>query len=174
MRPFALSADYEIRGDSLAFDTPEQQLKEIRAFGDAWVGAKPDSGSGDRDWIAGQKVVAAFIPRDSAGKPRPALSSVLATGDARALYRLIQAGDKKASITYNKADSIRITMRVTPDSISVADVTALGNVEGIHLQPAPVRAKPDSAKADSARADTTRSAQSGLARRSLPVARFSR
>ena len=174
VRPFALSADYEIRGDSLAFDTPEQQLKEIRAFGDAWVGAKPDSGTGDRDWIAGQKVVAAFIPRDSAGKPRPALSSVLATGDARALYRLIQAGDKKASITYNKADSIRITMRVTPDSISVADVTALGNVEGIHLQPAPVRAKPDSAKADSVKADTTRSAQSRVGRRPLPVARFSR
>jgi hypothetical protein len=114
VRPYALSADYEIRGDSLAFDTPEQQLKEIRAFGDAWVGAKPDSGTGDRDWIAGQKVVAVFVPRDSAGKPRPAISSVLATGDARALYRLIQAGDKKASITYNKADSIRITMRGDP------------------------------------------------------------
>jgi len=174
VRPFALSADYEIRGDSLAFDTPEQQLKEIRAFGDAWVGAKPDSGTGDRDWIAGQKVVAAFVQRDSAGKPRPALSSVLATGQARALYRLRQSGDTKASITYNKADSIRITMRVTPDSISVADVTALGNVEGIHLQPAPERAKPDSARADSAKADTTRSAQSRVARRPLPVARFSR
>ena len=174
VRPYALSVDFEIRGDSLAFDTPEQQLKEIRAFGDAWIGAKPDSGTGDRDWIAGQKVVAAFVQRDSAGKPRPALSSVLATGEARALYRLRQAGDAKASITYNKADSIKITMRVTPDSISVADVTALGNVEGIHLQPAPARAKPDSARADSAKADTTRSAQSRVARRPFPVARFTR
>ena len=173
VRPFALSTDYEIRGDSLAFDTPEQQLKEIRAFGDAWIGAKPDSGTGDRDWIAGQKVVAAFVPRDSAGKPRPALSSIEATGSARALYRLRQAGETKASITYNKADSIRITMRVTPDSINVADVTALGNVEGIHLQPAPTRARPDSAKADSARADTTRTALR-VARRPWPVARFTR
>ena len=104
-------------------------------------------------------------------KPRPALSSVVATGDASALYRLIQAGDKKASITYNKADTIRITMRVTPDSISVADVTALGNVEGIHLQPAPP-AKPDSAKADSVKADTTRTARHGAVRRPSSVARL--
>jgi hypothetical protein len=152
VRPYALSTDFEIRGDSLAFDTPEQQLKEIRAFGDAWVGAKPDSGTGDRDWIAGQKVVAAFVPRDSAGKPRPALSSVVATGAARALYRLQQSGQTRASITYNKAKEIRITMRVTADSVNVADVTALGDVEGIHLQPAPVRAKPDSIKADSLKA----------------------
>jgi hypothetical protein len=172
VRPYALSADYEIRGDSLAFDTPEQQLKEIRAFGDAWVGAKPDSGTGDRDWIAGQKVVAAFVQRDSAGKPRPALSSVLATGQARALYRLRQAGEARASITYNKADSIKITMRVTPDSISVADVTALGNVEGIHLQPAPVRAKPDSLKADSTKADTTRTPGLSVVRRPTSVARL--
>lgn len=148
VRPYAVSTDYEIRGDSLAFDTPAQQLKEIRAFGDAWVGAKPDSGTGDRDWIAGAKVVAGFVPRDSAGKVRPALQSVVANGSARALYRLRQAGQTRASITYNKAQEIRITMRVTADSVTVQDVSAIGDVEGIHLQPQPPRAKPDSAKAD--------------------------
>ena len=182
VRPYALSSDYEIRGDSLAFDTPAQQLKEIRAFGDAWVGAKPDSGSGDRDWIAGDQVVASFVERDSAGKKSPALSSVVATGEARALYRLRQAGETKASITYNKAKEIRITMRVTNDSVNVADVTAIGDVEGIHLQPAPAKAKPDSIKADSTKADTTRAARPplalsprpGQAVRSLPFARSPR
>lgn len=174
VRPLALSSDYEIRGDSLAFDTPGQQLKEIRAFGDAWVGAKPDSGSGDRDWIAGDKVVASFVERDSAGKKSPALSSVVATGAARALYRLRQAGQAQASITYNKAKEIRITMRVTNDSVNVADVTALGDVEGIHLQPAPARAKPDSIKADSVRVDTTGVVRPAPAIRRLPLARFPR
>jgi hypothetical protein len=171
VRPYAVSTDYEIRGDSLAFDTPEQKLKEIRAFGDAWVGAKPDSGTGDRDWISGAKVVAGFVDRDSAGKSRPTLQNVVATGDARALYRLRQAGDPKASITYNKAKEIRITMRVTPDSVGVADVTAIGDVEGIHLQPAPARAKPDSLKADSTKADTT-SVRPPLARGPSSVARL--
>ncbi len=170
VRPFALSSDYEIRGDSLAFDTPEQKLKEIRAFGDAWIGAKPDSGTGDRDWIAGQKVVAAFVDRDSAGKPRPTLQSVVATGAARALYRLRQAGQAQASISYNKAREIRITMRVTPDSVGVADVTAIGDVEGIHLQPQPPRARPDSVKADSVKADTTAVRLSPVARRLSPFA----
>lgn len=170
VRPYAVSADFEIRGDSLAFDTPEQKLKEIRAFGDAWIGAKPDSGTGDRDWIAGQKVVAAFVDRDSAGKPRPTLQSVVSTGSARALYRLRQAGQAQASITYNKAREIRITMRVTPDSVSVADVTAIGDVEGIHLQPQPPRAARDSTKADSAKADTTRTAGRPVVLRPSPLA----
>lgn len=174
VRPFAISSDYEIRGDSLAFDTPGQQLKEIRAFGDAWVGAKPDSGSGDRDWIAGNKVVASFVERDSAGKKSPALSSVVATGAARALYRLQQAGQAQASITYNKAREIRITMRVTNDSMSVADVTAIGDVEGIHLQPAPAKARPDSIKADSTKADTTGPVRRPLAVRHSPLARTPR
>jgi len=165
VRPYAVSSDYEIRGDSLAFDTPGQKLKEIRGFGDAWVGAKPDSGTGDRDWIAGARVVAAFVDRDSAGKPRPTLQSVVATGDARALYRLRQAGRAQASITYNKANEIRITMRVTPDSVSVADVTAIGDVEGIHLQPMPPRPARDSAKADSSKVDTTRATRPPFAAR---------
>ena len=121
--------------------------------------------------IAGDTVVAGFVDRDSAGKSRPTLQNVVATGDARALYRLRQAGDPKASITYNKAKEIRITMRVTPDSVGVADVTAIGDVEGIHLQPAPAKAKPDSLKADSTKTDTTRT-RPMLARRPSPVDRL--
>jgi len=154
IRPLALSTGYEIRGDSVAFDTPGQTLKEIRAFRSAWIGATPDSGTGDRDWIAGDSVRATFVTRDSAGAKRPALDRIESRGAARALYRFRQPGEEKASLTYNKANLIVVTMRLIGDSVTVDSVYARGSVEGIHVQPARLRA--DSASVDSlrARADT--------------------
>ncbi len=154
VRPLALSNDYEIRGDSLAFDTPERELKEIRAFSAAWVGAKPDS-AGDRDWVSGEKVIASFVTRDSAGTKRPALQRMEATGRARSLYRMVQSGQGRPSVSYTIADTIIITMKVSPDSVTVDRVFATGSVEGVHLQPA--LARPDSLRADTLRTavDTT-------------------
>ena len=155
VRPLALSSGYEVRGDSMAFDTPEQALKEIRAFGNAWVGAVPDSGTSDRDWIAGDTVRAEFVKRDSAGSDKTSVKLIEARGQASALYRLRQGGQTRASITYNKGDLIRIRMRLTGDSTQVDSVEVVGNVEGIHLQPAPARR--DTTKTDT----TTRSDRSG-------------
>ena len=149
VRPLALSSGYEVRGDSMAFDTPEQALKEIRAFGNAWVGAVPDSGTSDRDWIAGDTVRAEFVKRDSAGSDKTSVNLIEARGQASALYRLRQGGQTQASITYNKGDLIRIRMRLTGDSTQVDSVEVIGNVEGIHLQPAPP------GRRDTARTDTT-------------------
>jgi hypothetical protein len=153
VRPVALSADYEVKGDSVAFDTPRRELKEIRAFGTAWLGAKPDS-AGDRDWVAGDAVTASFTQRDSAGVRRPALERLEAKGNGRALYRFRQGDQAKPSISYTKADLIVVTMRVTPDSVQVDSVFARGNVEGVHLQPG---FRADSLRADSlrTRVDTT-------------------
>ena len=157
IRPLALSSGYEVRGDSMAFDTPEQALKEIRAFGSAWVGAVPDSGTSDRDWIAGDTVRAEFVKRDSAGSDQTSVKLIEARGTASALYRLRQAGQTQASITYNKGDLIRIRMRLTGDSTQVDSVEVIGNVEGIHLQPAPPRR-------DTARTDTTASSDGRMVR----------
>jgi hypothetical protein len=152
VRPLALSTDYEVRGDSVAFDTPRRELKEIRSFGNAWLGAKPDS-AGDRDWVAGDSVTASFVTRDSAGVKRPALQRLAARGNGRALYRFWQGGQAMPSISYTKADLIVVTMLVTADSVKVDSVFARGNVDGAHLQPG---FRPDSLRADSlrTRADT--------------------
>lgn len=154
VRPVALADAYEVRGDSLAFDTPNRKLKEVRAFRGGWVGARPDS-SGDRDWVAGDSVTASFLIRDSAPAARPTLEKLEARGQAKALYRFVQAGQPKPSISYTKADRIVVTMKVIGDSTTVDNVFALGNVEGVHLQPGIVR--PDSLRADSLRVrrDTT-------------------
>jgi hypothetical protein len=148
VRPVALSTDYEVRGDSVAFDTPKRELKEIRSFGSAWLGAKPDS-LGDRDWVGGDTVTAGFVQRDSAGVKRPALQRLEAKGNGRALYRFSQAGQARPSISYTKADLIVVTMLVTADSVKVDSVFARGNVDGVHLQPG-FRADSLRARADTA------------------------
>jgi hypothetical protein len=147
VRPVALSEDFEVRGDSLAFDTPGGALREVRAFGEAWVGARPDSASGEQDWIAGDTVVASFVERDSAGTTRTAIERIEATGAARALYRLQQQGQEGVSLSYSRADRIVIRMRVTADSVAVDSVIATGNVDGLHLQPVPARPAADTTRA---------------------------
>lgn len=151
-RPVALSQDYEIRGDSVAFDTPAQVLTEIRAFRNAWLGAKPDS-AGDRDWVAGDSVVATFTQRDSVGAKRPLLKRLQTAGNGKALYRFTQEGQPRASFNYTKADLILVTMRLAGDSVQVDSVFARGNVEGVHLQPSVLRADTTAAP-DSLRAAT--------------------
>lgn len=149
VRPVAVAEDYVVRGDSLAFDTPEQELREIRAFGGAWLGTAADSAE-ERDWVSGDTVRASFAPRDTADG-RPSLKELESRGSARALYRMALAGQSEPSLEYMVADQIRILMRLG-DTVTVDSVWALGVKDGVHLQPAlrPAAARPDTA----ARRDT--------------------
>lgn len=141
LRPAAQSSDgFEVRGDSVAFDTPGQRLKEARAFGNGWMGAKPDSISGERDFVAGDTVTVSFLAvEDSTGAPRTVLDSLQARGNALALYRMVQPPPNdggRLAIVYTRATSILITMKVGADGQSTVDqVRSVGDVDGIHLQP---------------------------------------
>ena len=68
-------------------ETPKQQLRELRAFGEAWLAAAVDSVTKERDWIAGDTVLAAFAPRDSADAESTALRQMTAIGSARAFQQ---------------------------------------------------------------------------------------
>ena len=149
LRPRALSADYEVKGDSLVIETPKQQLDAVRAYGNGWAGFTPDTAGTRRDWISGAIVVVHFVQRDSAGVTKNAVRELTATTRARSYYQM--AADKpgdRPSINYTRADTIVVTMRVTADSNTVDRVAARGNVDGLHLQPA-------LARADSTRRDST-------------------
>ncbi|MDZ4673871.1 MAG: hypothetical protein SGI84_05415 [Gemmatimonadota bacterium] len=141
LRPAAQSSEgFEVRGDSVAFDTPGQRLTEARAFGNGWMGAKPDSIGGERDFVAGDTVTVSFrADADSTGAPRTLLDSLQARGNALALYRLLQPPPNdggRLAIVYTRAASILITMKIGTDGQSTVDqVRSIGDVDGIHLQP---------------------------------------
>jgi hypothetical protein len=146
IRPYAASPAYAMRADSLALDTPAQQLKEVRGFGSAWLGGTIDSVSKQRDWMRGDTVVANFIQRDSAGTRRAALSRIVARKGAQS-YHLDpnQRHPERPSINYARGDVIVMTMSQTPKG-GVDRVDVRGRVDGIQLEAAEAAAVPDSAR----------------------------
>jgi hypothetical protein len=145
LKPRALTADYEIRGDSLAFDTPGQQLTEIRAYRKAWVGGKLDTLARERDWITGDTVVASFSRSDSAGTSRTTLRQLAAAGSARSYYRIVdkKSNEARPSINYSRGDRITVHMK-SSGSREVDQVKIDGHVDGVHLKP--VRPEPDTTR----------------------------
>ncbi|MGE0553794.1 MAG: hypothetical protein AB7R55_10240 [Gemmatimonadales bacterium] len=156
-RPHAVTEEYEAKGDSLVIESPDQRLSSLRSYGDAWVGLKTDSASGERDWISGGVVEVDFAERDSLGVKTTAVKEVRAERSAHTYYRMAaETPGGRASVNYTRADRIRVVMLVDALKNEVERVFAEGNVDGVHLQPGVLRA--DSTRADSAarRPNTTR------------------
>ena len=140
-RPVGLAGDYELRGDSLAIDTPGGALKEVRAFFSAWAGTKPDSASGERDWVAGDTVIVRFVETDSAGKKQTKVQQLEAMDSARSFYRAADKGKaedptKKAQPSLNYARADRIVLRMaTSGEGGMERADLFGHVDGIQLEP---------------------------------------
>jgi hypothetical protein len=147
IRPRGVTSSHELRGDSLAFDTPDQQLRAIRSFTGAWIGGKVDPVGGERDWIAGDTVVVSLVPWDSAGTERTAVEMVDARGSARSYYRVAGGGGPLSSINYSRGNQIIVRMK-PPGEQGVERVDIHGEVDGVHLES--IAVQPDSAVADTA------------------------
>jgi hypothetical protein len=133
-RPFANSPSYAMRADSLALDTPAQQLKEVRGFGSAWLGGAIDAPSKQRDWMRGDTVIAQFIQRDSAGTRRASLSRIVARKGAQSYHLDPDARHPdRPSINYSKGDVIVMTMKQGARA-GVDRVDIRGQVDGIQLE----------------------------------------
>jgi hypothetical protein len=146
-RPYANSPSYAMRADSLALDTPAQQLKEVRGFGAAWLGGTVDSASKQRNWMRGDTVVAQFVQRDSAGAKRAALSRIVARKGAQSYH--IDPSLKhpdRPSINYARGDVIVMTMKQGART-GVDRVDIRGQVDGIQLEASDVTPAADSLKA---------------------------
>ncbi|MHB1328819.1 MAG: hypothetical protein ACYC2K_11515 [Gemmatimonadales bacterium] len=144
VRPSLVSSDYLVRGDSLRVEMPNQRLTSLRAFGGGWVGFSGDTASAGsrRDWISGDTVAVAFLSLGAGASEQTKIREVEAIQNARSYYQLApERGQTKGSINYTRAKRILVTMRITPDSNTVQQVDAVGEVDGIHLQPALTRAR---------------------------------
>jgi hypothetical protein len=134
IRPYASSPAYAMRADSLALDTPGQQLKEVRGFGTAWLAGAIDAASKQRDWMRGDTVVAQFVQRDSAGTRRSALNRIVARKAAQSYH--IEPSPKypqRPSINYARGDVIVMTMKHGVRT-GVDRVDIRGQVDGIQLE----------------------------------------
>lgn len=138
-RAVAVNPEYELRADSLAVDSPGQELREVRGFGAAWAGFRADSTATEPDWITGDTVVIRFArvaAADSADSAKTRVVAVEARGAAKSFYRVVDKDkpDAKPGLNYARADRIVISMRTAGDE-GVERVDFFGNVDGIQLQP---------------------------------------
>jgi hypothetical protein len=147
IRPYATSPSYAMRADSLALDTPGQQLKEVRGFGTAWLGGTIDAKTSQRDWMRGDTVVAQFVQRDSAGTRSSALSRIIARKGAQS-YHLDadQKHPERPAINYARGDVIVMTMKQGVKT-GVDRVDIRGQVDGIQLEASDATPAADSARA---------------------------
>ncbi|HKP48400.1 MAG TPA: hypothetical protein VJU17_00200 [Gemmatimonadales bacterium] len=134
IRPNANSPAYAMRADSLALDTPGQQLKEVRGFGKAWLGGTIDPRTKQRDWMRGDTVVAQFVQRDSAGTQHAALSRIVARKGAQSFH--LDPSPRypdRPSINYARGNVIVMTMKSGPQG-GVDRVDVQGLQDGIQLE----------------------------------------
>jgi hypothetical protein len=135
LRAHAVSPKREIRSDSLALESPGGNLKQARAFGKAWLGGETDSASAERDWLAGDTVIAQFEPRDSAGSTRTVLTQIEATGAARSLtVEPQETRPKQPTINYARGNAILVTLK-GDGSEEVEQVRIRGQVDGVQIEP---------------------------------------
>ena len=135
-RPSATSPSYAMRADSLALDTPGQQLREVRGFGTAWLGGTIHAGGRERDWMRGDTVVARFATRDSAGTSRAVLRRIEARHAAQSYHLETNArAPGRPSINYARGDGIVVTMK-DGQVRGVDRVDIRGKVDGIQLEAA--------------------------------------
>lgn len=154
------SAGYDVRGDSLAVDSPGELLRELRVKNGMLqnprdtAALKPVRLPGDsekpdttRNWLAGNRLRAHFDQADSAGIVVTRLRGLEAFGRAASYFArtVVKNGKVTPSINYTTADTIFVMMR-TGDSTGVAAVHAHGHVNGVQLETASLRRQRDTSR----------------------------
>ena len=125
-----VSATNTITADSIAIDSPDQELQELRGFGSARATTAPDSLDEEADWIAGDTLVAEF---EESGLQRRFLERLTAIGNATAFYRVYRPdGGDVPDINYSRGDHITALFNLA----GLLQVDVIGNADGVHLESA--------------------------------------
>lgn len=128
IRTRAVSSTNTITADSLAIDSPNQKLEQLRAFGSARAISAQDSLDEDSDWIVGDSLIANFSETEWEQRY---LDTLIAFGNAAMFYRMYSvAGGDVPDINYSRGDMIRAVFTV----LGLSKVDIRGNTDGVHLQ----------------------------------------
>lgn len=148
---------YDIRGDSIAIDTPGERLRELRVYANGLVRSPgPDTSAAGRrdsttappadepirDQMTGDQITARFTDADSAGVRQTQLLEMISIGHATSLYSrdIERDGRLEPTINYTRADTIIVAMKIgeTPGVEEVRAFRGIEPVDGIQLE----RARP--------------------------------
>ncbi len=138
-RAMADAPDQRLEADSLDILMPGQRLREVRAVGTARATSVVDTArisSDERDWIAGDTIVAQFDTAATGDTTTTArMREVVATGSARAFYQLAPSSGVRGApnLSYNRGRVITVLFR----DGEVRDVQVRDRASGIFLEPVP-------------------------------------
>lgn len=145
------NAGYDVKGDSIAIDTPGEKIRELRVYRRGMLQNPLDTAAApptdtttadhrDRDTLWGERIIAKFVQVDSAGTQQTKLQQIEAVGSARSLFsrNVAKNGKVTPSVNYTRADTIVVVMK-GGDSTGVSIVRAHGSVDGMQLETASVR-----------------------------------
>jgi hypothetical protein len=127
-RPYAVSSTNQVTADSMAIDSPNQVLEELRSYGSARAVSVRDSLDEEPDWIAGDTLIAKFGETEFEQRY---LDTLVAIGTAAAFYRVFDvAGGELPDINYSRGDQITAVFTV----LGLSRVDVRGRTDGVHLQ----------------------------------------
>ena len=135
-RAVGVSDSYDIKGDSVVVETPNEILLGLQAHGDAWLGGEVDSALQERDWLSGEIVRAEFIADSASDSTGSRLVELTAAGDARSFQVTEpESAGEQPSLAYVRGNSITVRMKTEgPEEVDRVEVS--GQVEGVQLDPA--------------------------------------
>jgi len=136
-RAVAITPQQEIEADSLDIRMPGQQLREFHALGRAIARTTVDTArvnSTERDWIAGDTIVALFDSAAAGDTTSGAkMKQVTASGSARAFYQIAPSDGAKGppDLSYNRGREIIVSFK--DGDVSTVDVK--DRASGLFLEP---------------------------------------
>lgn len=124
----AVSSTNRITADSLAIDSPNQKLQELRGYGSARAISVRDSLDEEPDWIAGDTLFAKFNETEFEQRY---LDTLIAVGNAAAFYRMYSvAGGDVPDINYSRGEEITAIFTI----LGLRTVYVRGATDGVHLE----------------------------------------
>lgn len=178
-RAHATTPDRDILADSIDVIMPQQQIHQVRAVRKAYATSVPDTAhfkSTERDWMKGDTIISYFdttlararppasttsAARTGSGGPgapppaqdsQPELKTVVAQGDARALYQMAPRDKTQTKPALNYVRGRVITIQLQHRQVQTVTVT--DSAAGVYLEPQSDTVRIDSARRAKAAADT--------------------
>ncbi len=130
VRPRAISVSQTIEGDSLAIDSPDQILTEVRGYGRAKA-STIDSVASRTDWMEGDSVTARFEGAEDGSRH---LARLEANQNARAFYHVFDPANPSNPPAINYSRGRRITALFKDDG-GLDRVDVVDAADGIYLEP---------------------------------------